>query len=868
MPRRLRRALLCGVSNSRIPGLGALPHVPDQIRRLASLLGTDLHPDYRYEVDVVPEDQTSKAGLTQRLELLARMKAVDEVLIYLSGHGVNKRFPHYAVAGDLMRLDEIMALIGELPQKIIVVIFDFCHSGAAAEQWDRMQDLGRLEGLQRIGLLAATCADAVTPANGPFTEALIDAFKKNVPGKADISWRDVVGHIKDALNRSPFGVPLARMDPFDHLIVNQRASLKRTTALSPRGTPRLSFKLGSIHIHVDGAEAQDVIKRFRVEQNEAGRTTDISSVQESVSGDQRKELPDIYAIHTPGSENEELDYFSTTLLHSGPDVPDRVGLQRMGLLAETLLSELDSMKRRPQGIVVELERVVGTVDETGAVAVANQMSLNDDELEDLLLAPAPLFLPFRGSNIEGRRYSRLYELHFSLDIALRPEASPPQLDYLLDLTQGAGVSIPLGGWFSFQDDERWAFRSNSFAFEVNAQDLADKWRRLRARLDRDPDPLLREAQLRLVAEEALAAWKTPLTAKPLNALTVGCLAEWESQTPDDDGEFWVALPNFLGDRLPAIAQAMAENFARRVRYLYFLSSYADAKRWGDFKSALIRERKLTDPNLMQACVVSFRSPGVWINRSAFVANPRNSVTRKGVRLQLHDTSNEVRFATSMSDADVVKLIGDLTPPFVNSEIVAWSFVLPARAISRVAAVCVNLAQMPEPQVFETMFSALDSEVAQLASEHGGKVVLLGNKSISVVFEHSELGSNIVQAVNFAAAIIRKVKSSKLLAGFVVRAGIDYGIADVVPRSVGQIWTGDAVRGCRAVLYDVDDEKSGVALTQAAIAAWSASGNATPAGPDFDGMCLLARRQASGNDPASMRQKPETEFTLTDRGPLA
>ena len=576
-----------------------------------------------------------------------------------------------------------------------------------------------------------------------------------------------------------------------------------------RGEPGLSHRLDSIHLHVDGAQAKDLIHDFAAEQRRHGRTTEIASIERALAGPQRQDLPGTYRLHTPGSTAvEELDYFSTTSLYSGPTCPDRSARQSIASVVNDLLGEFDARVDDTSGIVVELERVVGTVDSVGTVALSGELALRNDVKEDLL---ADLFFsPFDGASGKPGARAAAYEYHFSIDIA-RPDLHHPiPLERMMAISQQAGLRI--GGWFMFRDPERWAYRSNSFESEVSHRLLKDRWQRLRDKLSSDSIPALRNARLRLLAEEALAVWKTPVSLGQVDVLTLHRLAAWERNLPDL-GEFWVILPNFLGDRNLRIAAAMLNNFKRDTRYVYFLRTHADAKRWLAFKDRMV-ERDPAAESLMSAYVVGFADLGEWKNVAAFIANPRATMP-EGVRLQVDPVSNEVRYGRTMPASRVRLIVEGLTPVMAGGSISSWQRVEGGQPASMVVAVCLNL--MIDPG--EEMFEVLDGELAVAASSLNGEIALYGTKSITAIFEGSRVG--LEHALKFAMDVLRRTEALGL-GTKVPRAGIDFGEARQTPRACGMLWTGPAMRGSRGVLFGAL-ELPGVYVSHSVGDLWQASG---------------------------------------------
>jgi len=569
--------------------------------------------------------------------------------------------------------------------------------------------------------------------------------------------------------------------------------------------PGVSHRLGSIHLHVDGAHAEHVVDRIVDDHRNDGFVVEIAAVTEAWRGPQRDHRRSDYDLHTPGPPgDEQLDFFSTTQFYAGPDTPDAQSRRTIALAVHSVLTELSAWGNDVRHVVVEVERVVGAVDDTGQVDVVPQQSLSEQPgAIESLLGPQ-VFAPFNTRDVRSPG-SAGYELHFSLDIAPREGRNPPvELAYLGDLAMRASLSI--GGWFLFSDAARWAYRSNAFMPTTSATSLKQQWMALRRQLDVDPNPLLQTARLRLLAEETIGVWKTPLLMASDDMLTVHQLANWESSV-ERLTEFWVSLPNFLGDQNPLVEEAMRRNFDNEVRYVYFLRSDADAKRWLDFRRRM-QDKHPRSEALMTAYVVGFRNASGWDHAAAFIANPRDSAACSGYSLRIDIGTNRVLAGIRLSQSRIRELVETLSPALGGGAITHWHLVRPDGEEVRVIAVCVNLFKMPTEELFER----LDSRLALLASTTSGEVALYGNKSITVIFEAQRRGME--RALTFAGRVLIECAGMPDQAPVTLRVGLDFGDARQVMRACGPLWVGPAVRACRAVLHEAPP-RNGLFLTTGA-----------------------------------------------------
>lgn len=580
--------------------------------------------------------------------------------------------------------------------------------------------------------------------------------------------------------------------------------------------PGLAYShLGSIHLHVDGKQArafvEDLVRDHRLQHYVA----DFASIDRFKPGPERAKRGPIYKAHTPGVDREELDFFSSTLLHAGTRTPTRDQWRQLAHVVNEALVKLH--RRGDAGVVVELERVVATVDETGRVRRIGddgEVSIAEpaddvcaDELsrlshhDDELLRDSLLFRPSELAVVEDARY----ELHFSLDIPRgrtdQRERPPFELDQLLDLCEDARIEV--GGWFLFKDQRRWAYRSNSFKArsEVDAARLKRWWSALRERLRQEPAFTRQGSRLRLLAEESLAVWKTPPRKRHPDLLTVPELAEWEREF-SNLSEFWVAAPNFLGDQDPEVERAMVANLKKGVKYLYFLRSNADAKRWLSFKNGL--EKKGCETKKMRAYVIGFRDRDKWHDNIAFIANP-GKADCQGVQLEINPLTKRVDCGIRMPRGQVEEFVKALQPALDAGDIAHWLPVRDGTESRRMAIVCLKLPGRPD----DAALDRLDTELAVQASLNDGEVVHYGSTSILVAFG-DEPGA-LARALRFATRL-----QPLDLACAPLRLGIDYAIAYQVARAIGLRWEGPAMRGCRAVL-DAVPEAGGVYLTAEAAA---------------------------------------------------
>ncbi len=286
---------------------------------------------------------------------------------------------------------------------------------------------------------------------------------------------------------------------------------------------------------------------------------------EPVPGPQRDDpdFDETYRYHTPGPlENEDFSVFSTTMLGAG---------SKLSPEAIDTLKHIITVVTRKTGPVVELERVVATIDEDGVWTEVELISDPPDlwKLSDECDYPRLSTFPI--------------EIHHAIDI---PKKDPfPPLDPAEDMPKGQNI----GGWFLFEKENAWAYRSNQFAdwsdYEHYAKDGDARLRKFLTELHERGV----EATLRTLVEQVLGIWRRDDELRRKDFKSVADLARWEMTCP----EFWVIAANFLGDKSPDVKNAMVQNLKRRVTYTYFVRSYADVFRLNMLRRELedeLRER--------------------------------------------------------------------------------------------------------------------------------------------------------------------------------------------------------------------------------------------------------------------------------------
>jgi hypothetical protein len=555
--------------------------------------------------------------------------------------------------------------------------------------------------------------------------------------------------------------------------------------------PGLSYgKLGAIHMHVDGSRAQELFDNIVERHKKDMLHSEMSHIVDSCAGPQRNVWlwDQTYKAHTPGLQDgvEGLDAFSTTRLFGGPKPPSQKECLSMRATIRDVLTDLYHYEE--SGGVLELERVVATVDESGKVTMADPFELEPTDISALLDDGALLFK-------QERFRSKTYELHFSVNISRCLEDKPGvvqseqplELQELVDACERRG--IPIGGWFLFFDAERWAYRSNAFAEEVAEVELRRIWQALREELQTRLGTG-GNWTIRLLAERCLALWRCPLKEKKTNKsiLTVRELAEWEASV--DDGDFWVVAPNFLGDQDEAVKSAMKQNLGRGVHYTYFLRSNADAMRWLAFKTDLENE-KYNVKDQLKACVISFGKWNQLGNRFEFIANPGTD-KQSAMQLMVDELSQKVYAGSPMGPRLIETAVGVLKPLLDARPRGELREVLETLNIDSMAVMYFRFSDELCPTVAESF----DKNLAIAISKSQGEVFSSDADCLVVGFPGR--GEAVSRAVNFTS----KLKSMISPDGYAAQPltiGIDCGHVQRATRSYGMEWEGSAVKGASDTL---------------------------------------------------------------------
>jgi hypothetical protein len=561
----------------------------------------------------------------------------------------------------------------------------------------------------------------------------------------------------------------------------------------------LHSRIDSIHVHVDGggtkAAVEKIVDSLRAE-GFAGTTTSIIA---RAGGPQRTDDPFIttYDNHTPGEGKEALEFFSTTLLADNLD-----GLSSVTVPLRKILTMLSSEPGIGKGIVVEVERVIGK----GEAEIQWTTNEIDESLD--IRSPDVGFMRKKGT--------APVEIHYAFEIPKSGEwkdKHPIDLQELTTLCRDKGIRI--GGWFLFEEDDQWSYRSNQFAW-FDKKGIAHSQREKLAEVLLD---LGFESKPRSLVEQILGVWRTPLVPVDSESVkSVQQLAAWECCSSELQ-QFWVFTPNFLGDTRGEVREAMIHNLKNRVRYTYFLRSFADILRLRKFADSL--QRQLGNwpqvSNLIDAVLLDSAKNGSAdvFDGEYFIANP-NTSQQQGYRL-MRDRKGVIRSGERMPRSDFERL-KTLAVFYQQKAIVNWlrtPLDFHADVSKLKAVVCVMLGivlpsgKKLSERDWEAAWNEFDQMVAAIASRHWGLVAKGSIDSHFVVFE------DVTHALEFAQNIqqrVREYNKQILLDIPPPRVAIDYGHVTRNLRSYGFDFNGHPLAVCSKLVDWVSDGQ--VLLTKA------------------------------------------------------
>ena len=238
-------------------------------------------------------------------------------------------------------------------------------------------------------------------------------------------------------------------------------------------------EVNALHVHVDGGGRYDWVLGLVRGLEAQGSPGKLNAVSKAISGPQRAQQPETYQSHTPGGQQEDLEYFSTTLLANRAAA---IGVLRYILPA---------LVAHPGG-VVEVERVVASF-----------------EKDRQLLADFDDVLPIQGTEVGFETNFTLdFEVHHGIDLDM--QSAPVTLAEILRETHSRGIVV--GGWFQFEKQPGiCSYRSNSF---WKADGLIEHVQTERQALTDYLRTTTSPWRFWTIIERVLAIWQSPLNPIP------------------------------------------------------------------------------------------------------------------------------------------------------------------------------------------------------------------------------------------------------------------------------------------------------------------------------------------------------------------
>ncbi len=235
------------------------------------------------------------------------------------------------------------------------------------------------------------------------------------------------------------------------LLAVQIGGLMKKIQYRSSGLPVGVFnKPGLIHIHIDGAESPgqilEIVKALEVK----GHLGTLDYVLASEAGPQREAEPETYEAHTPVLEGEEaFDFFASIMVDNRQAAIEAVCL-------------IGDMLRRTSGAIIELEQNVAWVSASGFHRITEAEELPIIQSAEIVLGP---------------KQTMRYEIHHAIELPKSQGAI--NISRLARFCKKSGMMF--GGWFVFDDGDKWGYWSNSFSNGEGLQEQVAKEQEVLAR---------------------------------------------------------------------------------------------------------------------------------------------------------------------------------------------------------------------------------------------------------------------------------------------------------------------------------------------------------------------------------------------------
>lgn len=238
-------------------------------------------------------------------------------------------------------------------------------------------------------------------------------------------------------------------------------------------------EIGSYHLHIDGSEHinYDLVNTKLMSRD--FKEVKEEKIRNSIPGPQRARKPEVYEVHTPEEHNNEN--FKRLITAEKKD----------GSISDEDIFELSDLLSNYPGTVIEVEQIVGLMSKEGEWIYDN---LTNN------------FIEIPQSNTIG---ADCFEVHHQIDIPRKNKFSdidPLSLEDLLQLSVKTGLNV--GGWFLFDKDERWSYRSNSFLpLKTQEHEFLRQYHLFNKSIREYLEPRSLEVSHRMLVERIIRIWK-------------------------------------------------------------------------------------------------------------------------------------------------------------------------------------------------------------------------------------------------------------------------------------------------------------------------------------------------------------------------
>jgi hypothetical protein len=592
-------AMIVATDDYKDPNLRALRAPANDAQDLKKVLNDPEIGGFSVEI------LTNESSYTVRRKVEEFMSGAgreDLVLLYFSCHGLKDDAGRLflATADTEVRLRQSTAVEAAFvneqvrcsPARRVVVILDCCYSGAFATMATKSDGAIKVEDHLRLGrgklwLTSSTAmeysfeGDHLDKEELPglvdrsvFTHAIVQGLRTGEAdrdGDGSVSVDELYEYVCEQVAQATPNQHPHRGGELEGRVVIARNPNARTAGTLPvskatyrdrRATPGLFRVPGSFHVHIDGDLPRMQALVPSLSANDPPFPGKFNCIAASTDGPQRTldEFRETYRHHTPGSGGREVfGAFSTTWLGKGSELSPE---------AVDALEQIVSAVVPNRGPVVELERVVGILNESGVWEPAEPQ-----------LIPTPTALESLADRYH-RRSTFPIEIHHAIDIPRIHRPSSPPLS-IKQMPSG----LKVGGWFLFDKLDTWSYRSSQFA---DWSDYSYVAREGNLRVRKFVSDQCLSGTVHTLVEQVLGIWRFTDESDEGDSNAVPDLARWE-RSCSNETNFWVIAANFLGDKSPDVKNAMIENLKGRVSYTYFVRSYADVLRLGMLREELERE---------------------------------------------------------------------------------------------------------------------------------------------------------------------------------------------------------------------------------------------------------------------------------------